>query len=264
MTSITGVSTPVAVLTKPSDVLTYYSKTGPIPAKEWPYTNGADHLLLCIDTWGGGGTGGYGIYSKPALIGGGGGSGGFTRTYIQISPGATRAVEGELNIYYNGYTIYNNGGMLQSSAILAMPDSSVSNGGNYMPAQPPAIDAQSGAAGNGAPATTYIANPAYPYTSPPVFGSPNPFSFPFTTQQPSNNIIIIEASDIHSITLPGVAGQPGSVGGAGAQGIVAGGFSAGWGANGIGRDVNGVTRENSGPMTVVYIIATAVNSSSIL
>ena len=140
-----------------------------------------------------------------------------------------------------------------------MPLATAANGASYIPAQPIAIQAVSGAGGQGMPVVNVTSpDPASQYIFGMITGFPGAFAFPLITQQANNNIIIISTStDISSVALPGLPGQAGAAGGLGAAGIVAGGFSAGWGGDGFGRDKNGVVRAPGGPMTVVYIVATA-------
>lgn len=281
----TSLSTPLAVLTSPSDVLTYTAtyQANPAPAAyvyTWPYINNVlpqqgpvGIALLCIDTWGAGGTGGFGLYSATGqLCGGGGGSGGFTRTFVQLNLTAVseNAVSSTLTITRNGFTLSNNcsvgivpGG---SSAVLSMPSNVANAGGAYSPAQPVATPAAAGVGGLGAVAQLVVApDPAQPalpasatINAQPTYVFPTPFTVKVNNFDVPNLYTVVQSTnnDLKSLAIAGLPGRAGANGGTGAPAIVAGGFAAGGGGDGIGRDKNGVTATSStGPMTVVYLIA---------
>lgn len=266
-------STPLAILTSATDVLTYSTTiVNGAYVHSWPYvSNTAYAAILCIDSWGAGGPGGFGLYSATGKqCGGGGGSAGFTRVFIQLyapRPVDTRVVSSTLTITSNGFTLGNiwtaGGG---SSAVVQMPSGAVAAGGNYIPAASLASAAAAGSAGPGAPAQP----PVSPDTGQPTLsnsviytGAYTAFPTPVTTivqGNPINHVfsIINSFGYLYGFQYSGGAGRSGANGGDGALPIVAGGFSAGGGGSGTGRDKNGVTSPPGGPMTVVYLIAIVI------
>ena len=266
-------SEPIAILRAPGDQITFTSSIdndGHI-INTWPGVTllGASAILLCIDTWGGGGAGGFGIYAQPPLIGGGGGSGNFNRTYIQLFPNSSLLSRihnrmTTINIMYNGFVAYTESTVFpisipSQSGTLLVPIVNT-GGGDYTPALPRAIQAVAGNAGAGMSAQSVVSPDEN------VIAGSNTMLFDVggdNYEFPSGYItapciIIAGSANVNPINLPGVDGQSGVMGGLGAPGTVAGGYVAGWGGDGSGRDKNGVaTNVACGPMTVVYLIASA-------
>jgi hypothetical protein len=248
---------------RPGDTPLVINPTAPF----WGGYGNATGMILCIDMWGAGGSGGTGSFvGKDGFVGGGGAAGNFSRVYVQT----------QNNLFNQGFNILANVDLTISAGRMSIaftPQTGISSatlnaisgatGGSWTPPLG-TRQAIAGAAATATAVSQLVQSPAgtnfvyAPGTTLPVwpFDIESTVVIPgFPTEQQFTSSAILNSTDLQMQFLPGLAGVGGWQGGAGGAPTEAGGVRAGWGGAGTARSRTDLPAVPGQAMTVVYLVA---------